>query len=543
MRRIPDVLINTKSGAEARIFELLGSVELGDQWFALHSLNCSEHGYKHWAEIDFLLAGPEAVLVIEVKGGRVQCTDGIWTYFDRFGRSRTTAEGPFGQARSAMYAIQKLLSERYRLDSIVSGRACFGFGVLFPDVDWDLDSPEAPAALAADRAMLRTGAGMTRFIRSLVHYWRGKFPNAYNLAAPDLRELRNRLRPDVDVYPPVSQRLGLALREMQHLTEEQYERLDVLEQNDRAIVSGGAGTGKTFLLMQLARREASRGRKVMIVVYSEVLAAHIRRALPEPQIHVHTLGSLHSDAIPADILLVDEGQDLMTFDALSLISPFIAGGLDEGRWCWFLDENNQAGVAGSFDPEALEHLATGLTTGKPVRLPLRRNCRNTKEIVRQVQLWTGGDIGVTHVTGYGAAPQVVVIKEREKSNVIIEQLLSNLLDGGTAPEDIGIVTPGSSPPELFRNLSSPIKRLLTPLTVATVAADLRGRILWGSPAAYKGLERPNMFVLAFEPDVLPSDAELYVAATRANVGLWILASPRVAAQLAEAHRYRISRQS
>ena len=81
-------------------------VDLGEGWTAYHSLNCSEHAYKHWAEIDFLVVGPEAILVLEVKGGRVHCKDGLWTYTDRFGRSRTSSEGPYGQARSAMYALR-----------------------------------------------------------------------------------------------------------------------------------------------------------------------------------------------------------------------------------------------------------------------------------------------------------------------------------------------------------------------------------------------------------------------------------------------------
>src|SRR5687768_15905764 len=106
---VPSVLLNTSSSAEARVFDLLDDVDLGDGWTAFHSLNCSEHAYKHWAEIDFLILSASAVLVLEVKGGRVQYRDGLWTYTDRFGRSRTSSEGPYGQARSAMYALRDML--------------------------------------------------------------------------------------------------------------------------------------------------------------------------------------------------------------------------------------------------------------------------------------------------------------------------------------------------------------------------------------------------------------------------------------------------
>jgi hypothetical protein len=49
------------------------------------------------------------------------------------------------------------LADRYHLDSVISERVPFGFGVLFPDIDWDLDTPESPAAITADRAMRRYG--------------------------------------------------------------------------------------------------------------------------------------------------------------------------------------------------------------------------------------------------------------------------------------------------------------------------------------------------------------------------------------------------
>ena len=64
MRMIPDVLLRTDSRAEARLFKTLQDVSLGDSWTAYHSLNCSEHAYKHWAEIDFLLVEPERGLCL-----------------------------------------------------------------------------------------------------------------------------------------------------------------------------------------------------------------------------------------------------------------------------------------------------------------------------------------------------------------------------------------------------------------------------------------------------------------------------------------------
>lgn len=536
---IPDVLMNRASGAETRVFGVLHDVDLGEGWTVYHSLNCSEHAYKHWAEIDFLVVGPEAILVLEVKGGRVHCKDGVWTYTDRFGRSRTNSEGPYGQARSAMYALRELLADRYHLDAVVSERVPFGFGVLFPDIDWDLDTPESPASITADRTMLLSVASATRYLKQLIRYWREKRTSATAMAPEELRQLRAKLRPDVDVYPPLSQRLGQALTEMQQLTQEQYERLESIEQNDRVIVNGGAGTGKTFLLGQFARRCAARNRDVLVVVHSPTLAAHLSTVFADPLITVSSLEVIRRTPIKLhDILLVDEGQDLMNMDAMAELASRVKGGLDEGRWCWFMDANNQAGVSGSFDAEALDYLQFGLTSGRPVRLPLRRNCRNTKEIVRQVQLWTGADIGITEVSGYGTRPQLVAISDPNMLVMELSRRLREALDGGAEPSDIGIITDDESQPPCFQELPSSIKRRLTPLTVATVAADLRGRILWGPTARFKGLERPIIFVLALTdmPVATERAASLYVALTRANYGLCVLTSSTLAANLSELAR-------
>ena len=540
MRMIPDVLLSVSSPAERKVFDLLKDADLGQGWTAFHSLNCSEHAYKQWAEIDFLVVGPQAILVLEVKGGRVVCTGGVWTYTDRYGRQRTSSEGPYGQARSAMHALRKLLVERYRIAGL-DDSVPFGFGVMFPDVDWDIDTPEAPATITADRLMLATSTGVARYLRHLIEYWRTKHPHARSTLDIDtLETIRNSLRPDVDVYPPLTQRIGVALGQMQHLTEEQYERLEVIESNDRVIVSGGAGTGKTFLMMQLARRYSARGQTVVIVVHSELLAAHLRRAVPD-RTAIHTLESIKSQRPgPSDVLLVDEGQDLMTFDALNELAAVVKGGLDQGRWCWFMDENNQAGLSGQFDSEALAYLQSGLSGGKPVRLPLRKNCRNTKELIRQIGLWTSADMGKTDVSSAGNSPQVIVVQKGDSPEVAVEQILKKLLDDGVAPEDIAIVTPTVSAPTLFSRLSPALRRLLTPLTVATVVSDLKGRILWGDAAAYKGLERPIALLLAFEGALASEEAAFYVAATRPNYGLWVFASPTLARRLAANQRERLA---
>ena len=55
MKMIPPKYRNTHSNAEKKIFEIIDNIELGEHYVCLHSLNISEHDYKQWAEIDFII--------------------------------------------------------------------------------------------------------------------------------------------------------------------------------------------------------------------------------------------------------------------------------------------------------------------------------------------------------------------------------------------------------------------------------------------------------------------------------------------------------
>jgi hypothetical protein len=91
-----------------------------------------------------------------------------------------------------------------------------------------------------------------------------------------------------------------------------------------------------------------------------------------------------------DVLIVDEAQDLMGFEHLDVLGQVVEGGLEQGRWRFFLDSNNQTNLYPDFDADALEFLHSY----SPVLLRLTRNCRNTEEVVLQTKLVTRADLGV-----------------------------------------------------------------------------------------------------------------------------------------------------
>jgi hypothetical protein len=62
------------------------------------------------------------------------------------------------------------------------------------------------------------------------------------------------------------------------LTEEQFAVLEILCDFPRVGVSGGAGTGKTLVAMERARRLAAEGRRVLLICYNRGLPAISDRA-------------------------------------------------------------------------------------------------------------------------------------------------------------------------------------------------------------------------------------------------------------------------
>src|SRR5687767_7939684 len=99
MRMIPPRPPENATGSEREVFALLQRNVSDPEAIALASVNLSRHEYQRWGEIDFVVLSSAGVLVIEVKGGKVTCRDGIWRFEDRWGRVVEKATSPMAQAQ------------------------------------------------------------------------------------------------------------------------------------------------------------------------------------------------------------------------------------------------------------------------------------------------------------------------------------------------------------------------------------------------------------------------------------------------------------
>ena len=156
--------------------------------------------------------------------------------------------------------------------------------MVFPDAESpEALGPELPRRLVIDGSSLQ---------------WADKAVNAVfeaalgagtPLPAVAVTQLIRLLAPCVSLAPSISATVTEDGAALVRLTEEQFNILELLASFSRVGVSGGAGTGKTLIAMERARRLAAEGRHVLLLCYNRALAVYLKTLA-----HGFTVSTFHS---------------------------------------------------------------------------------------------------------------------------------------------------------------------------------------------------------------------------------------------------------
>lgn len=509
---IPAQPLGAGSRAELYLFDQLRAAFSGpgqNGWFAMHSLNLPRHEYKRFGEIDFVICGPGGLFVLEVKGGRVACHAGVWETVNRYGETARLRESPFKQAEGALHGL------REKLPASFTGVFVAGYAVVMPDVQ------RLPASAEWDRAVLACGPDIRQFeawLQRLIEHWRAKDTGKAAASPAQLRALQQYLRPDFEAVVPLHVSAHEVEMRIARLTEDQLRLIDVVEANSRALCCGGAGTGKTMLALELARRWGAAGMKTVLACHSPWLKRFLeRRALPG--LTVSLADSIHVTARRAgiekfDALIVDEGQDILNMDALARLDSCLSGGLDAGRWCFFHDVNNQSGLCGAYMPDAYDYLRDIC----PARVPLRTNCRNSRPILQRIQTALDADLGNAEV-GDGPAVREVCVVGANAAAEALEKELHDLIEvEGFSPADIVVLSPFPFARSWVSSVSRDWRNSISVLDEVSPGKTNRRAIGFARIGDFKGLES-EVVVLVDMP--LPGKSESlrslhYVGMSRAR---------------------------
>ncbi|MNQ04820.1 Nuclease-related domain protein [compost metagenome] len=227
-------------------------------------------------ETDFLVCHPDhGYLCIEVKGGGVgfDAVSGEWFSVDRH-HQKHTINNPIGQALKAKYSIRSKLNEHPRWQDLSLGNVLRGHAVFFPDVGDThvLSRPDMPEALIGSAKTLQDPKS---WIDGVFAYWGNAVESFTPICRRGINVVRDIFARSFVVTPLVASRLADQEARRLVLTKDQMRVLDFLRSHRRVAISGGAGTGKTILALEKARRLASEGFRTLLTCYNRQLADHL----------------------------------------------------------------------------------------------------------------------------------------------------------------------------------------------------------------------------------------------------------------------------
>ena len=545
------------SAAERRIFGLLQTDPGTEGWTVLHSLGLARRGAKPFGEIDFVVVVPgEGIVCLEVKGGRVSCTEGVWRTVDRYGDVSEFTKSPFMQARDSMFALRRTIQQHFG-STAVESRCPIGCAVVLPDVDCPPITPEFERTDVIDCDDLRgpISACIKLFAQQRLRQFQPKRGVSKHPTVPEAKSIVGYLRPDFDRVMARSVSIDRGDAKLLGLTQEQYQRLDELAENPRCFFEGAAGTGKTLLAIEYARRAAAEGARVGLVCFNRLLGDWLKQQVDDTQITAGTWhsvarrfimssavrdelvaaeklaqqadnwSSLFQETYPLlgeialdelgdqfDVLVVDEAQDLGNQHALDFLNRTLLGGFTGGRWAVFGDFTRQALYGSGMDHAA----ALSRFSGHFVRAKLTLNCRNTQRIALETSMLAGFANPPFRIGQEQGLP--VEYRYWGTHNDLkraLAETVRSLTEDGIAVSDLVILSPRRLANSALADVQSVSGFAIGDMSSG--GASTRDRINFFTVQSFKGLE--SRVVILVDVDHIEGDepqSMLYVGMSRAR---------------------------
>ena len=524
---IPPVVAPETPASERRVFEALKNASGSSTWIVLHSLGFSSAWTGEFGEIDFVVIIPGlGIICIEVKGGEVSHKDGVWST-RRHGSSKVEIlkRSPFRQAQQGMWKLKQALDAKFGHGSF-EARCPIGWIVVLPGVDCPPVTTEFGRDEVIDQSDLARDIGDR--IRSTPSIM--QLASRGDLVAPSAamcKRLLGFLRPNFERVAMASTDVWDTERRIRALTEEQYGVLDAIADNPVCLIKGPAGTGKTNIAFECARRFSLTGKRVLFACYNRHLGAFLRTWTehlgPGAVVAGHIHGLLHeriarsslAGDLPAanttdnddlygrlyfelgalaideigerfDAVLIDEAQD---FDAAHLadVAKAWIQGVADARLILFGDFTRQA-LYGR-PSKGHQDFCTAMH-GAPV-FNLSVNCRNTKRIAMQTDLMCGFT-GTKTSDKQPEGDPVEVFFTNDDAAVLgrLGQIVTSLRTAGYRAADAVILGPRRRENSVLAKIG-----FLGGWHVEDMAFAGPNDIAYSTIHSFKGLERPVVIVI------------------------------------------------
>ena len=511
---------------EGLIFDALAS--LSEDYYVFHSLRITDtrEGIFHESETDFVILNrTKGVICLEAKAGQVRYENGCWLYGSGIPMHNG---GPFNQASANKYKLMRYISDSNM--AFVLEKCKFFHAVWFPSVSNDrLRSMTLPSE--GDKTLVLTKEALSDPEEFIDRVYALELPSRVqtNLSEFECKRLvREIFCPQFNVFPSASFEADLKKIVFHRLLDEQAGILDFLDEQLTAAVNGAAGTGKTMIAVEKARRHAAFGEKVLFLCFNTQLKDYLENNYAREFVSYYTIAGFAckicntarpdykelkskledyyiSGSFPYKHVIIDEGQDfgseaIEETDIIQLIHDIIVDTDQGGTFYVFYDRLQL--IQAREMPKFISDL--------DCRLTLYRNCRNTENIAvtslrpiteRKPRVFDGAVKGAPAKLHFCDSVQ----SEHERIDVIIDELAA---DGY---RDIVILTCKT---EATSVLSNSVK-----------GGRYRNKYLFTTCRKFKGLEADVVVLVDVDKTTFEQDNVLlfYVGTSRARIKLEITA--------------------
>lgn len=413
---------------------------LGDEWLVIPTVPIRKRDGD--GEIDVVVLSPtRGATVIEVKGGQIEIVGGRWR---RYGKPM---DDPFDQVVPAKHALIKYL----RKAGVNTGDFYIDHAVALPDVTSipniglgpradrphvfcirELDDPES----AIERIQRRSPPASDESVQSFV----------------------KALRPDITLAVEQGRYFDHANQAIDRATRDRLSTVLSMDTNRRVLVEGGAGSGKTWLVADWARRAVERGERTAVVCFNRPIADVLGQRLKATGAVVDTYHGLavrlledvgvaapnepdsaywkkglakalrkNAEKIgtPFDTIIVDEAQDLRPKWLASLRA--------------LLDPQGPGRLLMAIDPAQAIFVDRWEDSGEFARITLDVNVRNSRTI-GNLAAALGGPRALASGPD-GARPEFIRASGNKELRKHVERTIERLCEtAGVPPTQIAVLT-------------------------------------------------------------------------------------------------------